>query len=205
MQAALRTMGAQSVKPRSLELQQEVQRELAALRRGLAAELRRALGVAREGQQEREQQQQQDQEPSSHISGGGVGGSGATAGASSAAAGSGGWFGGWFGGAGLGQKGAATSSTSRLPSVAAIRAGQHPALRHAAEEAGRLIQQYNSAVLADKETFGGSWPLHQMRQLDWRAEVDDALAALGDDGKERGRCSSRSGGSSGGGSTRKAG
>ena len=179
MQAALRTMGAQSVKPRSLELQQEVQRELAALRRGLAAELRRALGVAREG--------------------------GATAGASSAAAGSGGWFGGWFGGAGLGQKGAATSSTSRLPSVAAIRAGQHPALRHAAEEAGRLIQQYNSAVLADKETFGGSWPLHQMRQLDWRAEVDDALAALGDDGKERGRCSSRSGGSSGGGSTRKAG
>jgi hypothetical protein len=74
--------------------------------------------------------------------------------------------------------------------VAAIRASQHPALCHAVEEAGRLIQQYNSAVLADKETFGGSWPLHQMRRLDWGAEVDAALVALGD---------SSSGGSSSGG------
>ena len=199
VQAALRTMGAQSVKPRSLELQQEVQRELAALRRGLAAELRRALGVAREGQRE------QQQEPS-NSGGGGDGGSGAAAGASSATASTGGWLGGWFG-AGAGEQRqrkkevASSSSRSRPPSVAGIRAGHHPALRHAAEEAGRLVQQYNSAVLADKETFGGSWPLHQMRQLDWGAEVDAALAAVGGAamGGDAGKSGQSNGSSSGGG------
>ena len=56
------------------------------------------------------------------------------------------------------------SSSRRQLSVADIGAGRHPGLSPAAEEAGRLVKQYNPAVLADKETFGGVWPLHSMRQ-----------------------------------------
>ena len=73
--------------------------------------------------------------------------------------------------------------------MTSIRAGQHPALQHAAEELRRLIQQYNNACLADKEAFGAFWPLDRMKQLDWQAEVETALD----------RISSSSGSSSSGG------
>lgn len=167
IQAVTRTMGAQNVKPLSLELRDELARELAVLRAQLEAEVKLAMSAEAAAQR-------------------GTGGAADEAGPASVqrraeaassgnGSGSGGWFGRWFGGA-QGEAAAGTTS-SRRPTLAAIRAGQHPGLSHAAEAVRLLIKQYNTAVLQDKETFGAFWPLNPARQLDWAAEVEAAVAA----------------------------
>lgn len=136
------------------------------LRRQLDAELRAVLGSA----------------PGSQA---GSSTSGSSGGSSSAPASSGSsaaqptLLGRWFGGARrqATQPGPSSAGSCR-PSLESIRAGQHPVLRHAAEEVGRLIKQYNNAVLADKEALGSHWPLDRSKPLDWEAEVDAALAAI---------------------------
>ncbi|KAL4435429.1 hypothetical protein ABPG77_006191 [Micractinium sp. CCAP 211/92] len=162
VQAVTRTMGAQNVKPLSLELREELQRELAALRARLAAELcaaKAAEAAAAAG----DAHDAHDAASSSSSSS-----SGSSTGSS--------WFRQWFGGSASGN--IAGSSGGRQLSVAAVREGQHPGLAHAAEHVRQLIGQYNSAVLADKEAFGAFWPLNPAKQLDWPAEVDAALAAV---------------------------
>jgi hypothetical protein len=63
--------------------------------------------------------------------------------------------------------------------VRSIREGKHAGLQHLAAEVAALTQQYNAAVLADKESLGSHWPLNQVKLLDWPAEVDAMLAAMG--------------------------
>eukprot|EP00928_Gymnodinium_smaydae_P063748 TRINITY_DN47247_c0_g1_i1.p1 TRINITY_DN47247_c0_g1~~TRINITY_DN47247_c0_g1_i1.p1 ORF type:complete len:243 (+),score=51.24 TRINITY_DN47247_c0_g1_i1:84-812(+) len=46
------------------------------------------------------------------------------------------------------------------------------AVRMARQHCEQLIKQYNSALLADKETFGSNWPLHQRKQR----TIDEEIA-----------------------------
>ncbi|KAL4419818.1 hypothetical protein ABPG75_006916 [Micractinium tetrahymenae] len=171
VQAVTRTMGAQNVRPLSLELQEELQRELAALRAQLAAELLAAkAGEASAAAAGAGGKRDAADSGSSSSGDGGAGGS---------------WFGRWLGGGG-GSHSSGGSGGRQRRSVAAIRAGQHAGLAHAAEKVGQLIRQYNSAVLADKEAFGAFWPLNPAKQLDWAAEVDAALAAVEKKGSNKG-------------------
>mmetsp|Transcript_82362 Transcript_82362/g.223173 ORF Transcript_82362/g.223173 Transcript_82362/m.223173 type:complete len:243 (+) Transcript_82362:32-760(+) len=50
------------------------------------------------------------------------------------------------------------------------------AVRMAREHCAQLVKQYNSALLLDKETFGGSWPLQQRKQRSIEEEIGLARA-----------------------------
>ncbi|CAK0831449.1 unnamed protein product, partial [Prorocentrum cordatum] len=57
------------------------------------------------------------------------------------------------------------------------------AVRMAREHCAQLVKQYNSALLLDKETFGGSWPLQQRKQRSIEAGIlrrDSCRSALGE-------------------------
>lgn len=189
VQAATRTMGAQSVRPLSAELQDELQRELAALRAQLASELGAATAAAAVAAGKAPQAEQS----SSSGGGGGGSGGGSSSGGSmseeavSRSTSSPGWFSRFLGTGG----GEARGTHAQRHTVASIRAERHEGLQHAAGCVQELIKEYNSAVLSDKEMYGGAWPLEQTKQLDWGAEVDAVLQ----------RVSSRSTAGTAGGST----
>ena len=163
--------------PRALWLQ--VQRDLAAFRRQLEAELRRALAAAAEPQAA----------------------SNSSSSSSSSSSNGGGWLSRLLRGTRRGDTAASSDSgssgggSSRQLTVGQIQSGWHPGLKHAAADLNALIKQYNGAVLADRETFGASWPLDRMRLLEMRDEVDAALAAI--DGGGGGGGSSSGGGIAG--------
>lgn len=164
--AVTRTMGAQNVRPQSLELRDELQRELRHLRLRLRVELEAALG------------QQQRSPPPLAAAPPHAG--------STQRSGDGGWLARLLGG-----NAAASASTddgggpdARQLGVDGIRAGKHAGLQHALEAVERLRLEYNTAVLSDKESLGVHWPLNQQPLTDWAAEVDAALAALRGSGLE---------------------
>jgi hypothetical protein len=164
MQAMTRTMGAQNLRPPSLELRDELAAALASLRRHLHQELLAALEAER---------RQHDQRAAEAEEGSGNKGT-QTAGA----VGAGSWVSRLLDLGALKAAAGSNPGNSSRPTVAGILAGQHPGLQHSADEVAKLIRLYNSAVLADKENLGSHWPLNQSKPLDWEKEVADALAAL---------------------------
>ncbi|KAI3425216.1 hypothetical protein D9Q98_008984 [Chlorella vulgaris] len=168
VQAVTRTMGAQGLRPPSLDLRDELAAALAALRRQLGAEL--CAIVTAERREREEQRASSSSSPGSKRLG-----------ESSSSSSGEGWFAGMLGVLAAKQPSRGTSAVElRTPhTVRSIREGKHAGLQHLAAEVAALTQQYNAAVLADKESLGSHWPLNQVKLLDWPAEVDAVLAAMG--------------------------
>ncbi|KAL4857005.1 Choline-phosphate cytidylyltransferase 2 [Chlorella vulgaris] len=174
VQAVTRTMGAQGLRPPSLDLRDELAAALAALRRQLGAELRAV--VTAERREREEQRASSSSSPGSKR----LGESSSSSSSSTSSSGEG-WFAGMLGVLAAKQPSRGTSAVEpRIPhTVRSIREGKHAGLQHLAAEVAALTQQYNAAVLADKESLGSHWPLNQVKHLDWPAEVDAVLAAIG--------------------------
>jgi hypothetical protein len=138
MQAMTRTMGAQNMRPESLDRRDALQRQLALLRRQVAAEVNKALEVGK-----------------ARASPGRQAGA-ATANSGRGGGGSGGFLGQLWrqpalpGGGGVAVPppgGGGGEGREQGLSLEGLRSGQHEGLRLALDEVNALVKQYNSAVL----------------------------------------------------------
>ncbi|KAG2425269.1 hypothetical protein HXX76_013851 [Chlamydomonas incerta] len=159
MAALSRSMGAQAVKPRSLELQDELTAARREFEQAVATEARRRAQARPPGRQ--------GAGPPRAVAAaapvaGGNGDSDCNVARSSGGSGSGG---------------------SVMKREQARRIGEElatadlPGLAHRFEEVCQLRAQYNGAVLTDKETYGAGWPLEQLRRLEYGREVAAAAEA----------------------------
>ena len=136
----------------SLELREELQRELGHFRTRLRVELQGAL-----------QQQGAVPVPAAVTSGGG-----------------GSWLRRWLGGAASSSSSSSSAGGASEGhfSVEAIQRGEHEGLQHDFQALEHQRSAYNSAVLSDKESLGAHWPLNQQPRLDFQAEVRRVLQEL---------------------------
>ncbi|KAG2425273.1 hypothetical protein HXX76_013855 [Chlamydomonas incerta] len=158
MAALSRSMGAQAVKPRSLELRDELTAARREFEQAVAAEARRRA-QARPGRQ-------------------GAGPPRAVAAAAPVAGGNGDSdcnVARSSGGSGSGGSVMKREQARRIGEE--LAAADLPGLAHRFEEVCQLRAQYNGAVLADKETYGAGWPLEQLRRLEYGRGVAAAAEA----------------------------
>ncbi|PNW71077.1 hypothetical protein CHLRE_17g745647v5 [Chlamydomonas reinhardtii] len=157
--ALSRSMGAQAIKPRSLELRDELAEARREFEQAVAAEARR-----------RRQQRARLGRPAAGPSRAGpgsvaapvAGGDGNTHGSTSSSSGNG-------------------SGDTRREEARCIgeelAAADLPGLAYRFEQVAQLRAQYNGVVLADKEVYGAGWPLEQLRRLEYGQEVAAAAEA----------------------------
>ncbi|GAB4819813.1 hypothetical protein N2152v2_006859 [Parachlorella kessleri] len=185
IQAMGRTMGAQNMRPESVDRRDALLYQLAAFRRHVAAE------VAKAKQQEKPQpvlavgqsSEGLEVEDSTTAAVSALGSSNSGAASNSARSTSSSL---WsqllqLVSAGSGSPRTDSQQPAAGPGQGAwtlrdLRAGQHEGLKLALDEVNGLVKQYNSAVLQDKETYGAHWPLEQHPQLSMATEVDRAAA-----------------------------
>ncbi|KAG2492962.1 hypothetical protein HYH03_008869 [Edaphochlamys debaryana] len=133
MAALGRSMGAQAIKPRSIELRDELSSAVKAFEDALAREARKRLQAL----------------------------------------------------AAASRTGAASPEAVASKLAEELASADLKGAAYAFEEASRVRSQYNGAVLVDKETYGASWPLEQVRRAEYAAEclrvardvVAEAMAA----------------------------
>ncbi len=131
MAALTRSMGAQAVRPRSLELRDELNRAVEEFEQAVRAEVRKVVAAA------------------------GSGSAGRLRG----------------GGRGVAPAGGAGREAEVEGAVGELVERRLPGLSYKYDEVQRLREQYNGAVLADKETYGSAWPLEPLRRLEFGQEV----------------------------------